>query len=201
MSLLAAQSALDAVSSIALSVCAVLLGACAAAVWVLVVRLGKVERKLAPLDRLAEIQNAIQKTQEDAGALDLRRIEHALIDIRDGQKRVEDRTLAVLEAAQGGPRIPGALATTGAAPGSPHGSNSGSALADRIVTRLLALGYERIQLVTPLARIAELAEGNAADGEVTVEARRDGAACKGRILVKQGAIADVHIQSAYSVFP
>jgi hypothetical protein len=200
--LLPAQSAFDAVSSIALSVCAMLLGACAAAVWVLVVRLGKVEKKLASLDRLEEIQKAITKTQEDAGALDLRRIEHALIDIRDGQKRVEDRTLAVLEAAQGGPRIPGALVTTGAAPGSgsPPGSTSGSALADRLVTRLLALGYERIQLVTPLAKIAELAEGKT-DGEVSVEARRDGAACKGRISVKQGAIADVQIQSAYSVFP
>ena len=194
------QSGLEAVSSIALSVCALLLGACAAAVWVLVVRLGKVEKKLAPLDRLEEIQKAITKTQEDTGALDLRRIEHALIDIRDGQKRVEDRMLAVLEAAQGGPRIPGALVTAGAAPGSAHGSNSGSALADRIVTRLLALGYERIQLVTPLAKIAELAEGKT-DGEVTVEARRDGAACKGRIFVKQAAIADVQIQSAYSVFP
>lgn len=187
------QSGLEAVSSIALSLCALLLGACAAAVWVLVVRLGKVEKKLAPLDRLEEIQKAITKTQEDAGALDLKRIEHALIDIRDGQKRVEDRTLAVLEAAQGGPRTPGALATTGAI--------SGSALADRIVTRLLALGYERIQLVTPLAKIAELAEGKASEGEVSIEARRDGAACKGRIFVKQGAIVDVQIQSAYSVFP
>jgi len=192
----AVQSALEAVSSIALSVCALLLGACAAAVWVLVVRLGKVEKKLAPLDRLEEIQKAITKTQEEASALDLRRIEHALIDIRDGQKRVEDRTLAVLEAAQGGPRIPGALATAGAG----SGAASGGALADRIVTRLLALGYERIQLVTPLAKIAELAAGTT-DGEVSVEARRDGAACKGRLFVKQGAIADVQIQSAYSVFP
>ncbi len=200
MLLLPVQSTFDAVSSIALSVCALLLGACAAAVWVLVVRLGRLEKKLAPLDRLEEIQKSIQKTQEDAGALDLRRIEHALIDIRDGQKRVEDRTLAVLEAAQGGPRIPGALATTGSAPGAAHSSASGSALADRLVTRLLALGYERIQFVTPLAKIAELAEGKT-DGEVSVEARRDGAACKGRIFVKQGAIADVQIQSAYSVFP
>lgn len=193
MLLLPAQSGLEAVNSIALSVCALLLGACAAAVWVLVVRLGKVEKRLGPIDRLEEIQKALQKFQEDASSLDLRRIEHVLIDIRDVQKRVEDRTLAVLEAAQGGMRTPGALAPV--APG------SGSALADRIVTRLLALGYERIQLVTPIAKISEMAEGKGGDGEISVEARRDGAACKGRILVKQGAIADVQIQSAYSVFP
>ena len=191
-----AQTGLEAVNSIALSVCAILLGACAAAVWVLVVRLGKVEKQLAGIDRLEEIQKTLQKFQEDASALDLRRVEHALIDIRDGQKRVEDRTLAVLEAAQGGPRTPGALAPAGAA----AGGSTGTALADRIVTRLLALGYERIQLVTPMARIAELA-GGAADGDISVEARRDGAACKGRILVSKGAIADVQIQSAYSIFP
>ena len=41
MMLLPAQAGLETVNSIALSVCAILLGACAAAVWVLVVRLGK----------------------------------------------------------------------------------------------------------------------------------------------------------------
>ena len=79
-------------------------------------------------------------------------------------------------------------------------AGSAASLADRVVTRLLALGYERVQLVTPFAKIAELLEG-AGDGEVTVEARRDGAACKGKILVKRGAIADVQMQSAYSTFP
>jgi hypothetical protein len=100
--------------------------------------------------------------------------------------------LAVLESGRGGTRTPGAL--------EPVGVGSASALADRIVTRLLALGYERVQLVTPFAKIAELLEG-AGDGEVTVEARRDGAACKGKLLVKRGAIADVQLQSAYSTFP
>jgi hypothetical protein len=71
-------------------------------------------------------------------------------------------------------------------------------LADRIVTRLLALGYDRITFVTPPT---ELALGTQGDLDVVVEARRDGAACKGRVLVRHGRIHDIQIQSAYAAFP
>jgi hypothetical protein len=175
--------------TLAAAACA-LLAAATGALWLLVVRLRRVEGRLAHLDRLEEIHGSLKRFEEDRGALDVRRLEHVLIDIRDGQKRVEDRTLAVLESARGSGRSPGAL--------EPVSAGSGSALADRIVTRLIALGYERVQLVTPVAKIAEMLES---EGEVAVEARRDGAACKGRILVRRGAIADVQIQAAYSVFP
>jgi hypothetical protein len=167
-----------------------LLAATAAALWLIVARLRRMDARLEHLDRLGEIKSSLDRLQEEREGLDLRRLEHVLIDIRDGQKRVEDRMLSVLEASRGGGRSQGAL--------EPIAAGSASALADRIVTRLLALGYERVQLVTPISRIAELVEG---DGEVTVEARREGAACKGKILVRRGAIADVQLQSAYTAFP
>ena len=174
-------------------VASALLAVSTAGIWFLVVRLRRLEGRIAQLDRLAEIQASLHKFLEDRDALDVRRLEHVLLDIRDGQKRVEDRMLAVVESGRGGPHTPGAL--------EPVAPGSATALADRIVTRLLALGYERVQLVTPLAQIGALVEGGGSDGEVTVEARRDGAACKGKILVRRGAIADVQLQSAYSAFP
>lgn len=167
-----------------------LLAAAVAALWLVVARLRRIESKTAHLERLEGIQGTFERMQEERGGLDLRRLEHVLIDIRDGQKRVEDRMLAVLERPGGAGRSPGALEPIGAA--------TAATLAERIVTRLLTLGYERVQIVTPSEEIGEMVGG---DGEVTVEARREGAACKGRVVVRRGAIVDVQLQSAYTAFP
>jgi hypothetical protein len=176
---------------LALAACSVaLLAAVVACLWFALKRLARLESALGRLDKLDGIHAAFERMQEERGGLDLRRLEHVLIDIRDGQKRVEDRMLAVLERSAGGARGAGAL--------QPVTAESGAALADRIVSRMLALGYEREQLVTPTEAIGAMVAG---DGEVTVEARREGAACKGRIVVKRGAIVDVQLQSAYTAFP
>src|SRR5262249_12082088 len=143
---LPADVASETALTLALVACA-LLAVSAAGIWFLVARVRRLEGKIGQLDRLAEIQSALGKVLEDRDALDVRRLEHVLLDIRDGQKRVEDRMLAVVESGRGGARTPGAL--------EPVAAGTASALADRIVTRLLALGYERVQLVTPLAKIAE----------------------------------------------
>lgn len=178
--------------------------ALAAAGVVLLARLTKrvesLERARGGAEELARIAGSVQKLVDAHAELDLRRIEHALYDVRDAHKRLEDRLLASLEArasvegalsaAAGSERSAGALA--------PASHAVAGLLAERIVTRLLALGYERIQFVTPLAEVARL---SASDGEVAVEARRDGAACKGRVIVRGGAIADLALQSAYSTFP
>ena len=42
---------------------------------------------------------------------------------------------------------------------------------------------------------------SAGEGSVTVEARRDGVSCKGRVKIRAGSIGDVQMQSAYSAFP
>jgi len=160
----------------------------------LLVRLEKRLAALAsasrPAEDLARLTTAVEAIAKAHGELDLRRVEHVLIDLRDGQKRVEDRLLATLETRAEPRSQSSALERSGAA--------LASALPERIVTRLLALGYERIQFVTPLAEIQAL---SAADGEVLVEARRDGAACKGRVVVRAGSVADLKFQSAYSIFP
>jgi hypothetical protein len=170
-----------------------LLALVAACLGVLVLLLRRVEglaRGQGADDSGAQTAAALKRLADAHAELDLRRLEHVLIDIRDGQRRVEDRLLATLEVRAQPP--------SGASAIEPVGQTLASTLPERIVTRLLALGYERIQFVTPLADVQKLA---ASDGEVAVEARRDGASCKGRVLVRGGAIADLQLQSAYSIFP
>lgn len=141
---------------------------------------------------LAALSKALAATRDEARELDLRRVEHALLDLRDLARRVEDRVIVADEARHKEQLSPATLQT----------QDAGS-LSDRIVTRLLALGYDRITFVTPPAELATgtLSGGTQGDLDVVVEARRDGAACKGRVLVRHGRIHDIQIQSAYAAFP
>ena len=173
-----------------------LAAAVAVATWMIMAHLRRIEAGMQSLGRLDELAADVRALAQREDELDLRRLEHVLIDIRDGQRRVEDRILALLEARASasltGERAEGSRSLE------PAGAAAGAALTDRVVTRLLALGYERITFVTSAADIARIAgEG----GAITVEARRDGAACKGRVIVGGGRIEDLPIQSAYSTFP
>lgn len=165
-----------------------LLAAGVASILALLSRMRGLESSLGRLRQLEELKQSVDRLSVGENELDLRRLEHVLIDIRDTQKRVEDGLLAVLEA-----RAQSALAAGERAP-----QNRPVELADRVVSRLLALGYERVLLVTPNEELAAFVDG---DGEIVVEARRDGAICKGRVLVRDGRITEVQVQPAYSAFP
>jgi hypothetical protein len=117
----------------------------------------------------------------------VRRLEQVLIEIRDGSKRLEDALLRSQRAAS---------ATELAAPTSPGAP--GADLGERVTNRMLAQGYERIVVVTPREQFAAILESG---GEIQVEARRDGAPCKGKAVFKGGALVDVVMQSAYATFP
>lgn len=192
MMLPALYSPLDASSELLVVLCAALCaaaGASALAAWLALARLKRMESQLVRLERLDDLVREVTRVAQGGGELDLRRLEHVLIDIRDGQRRVEDRLLAVVESSAGLQPGAGALALPG---------GGASALADRVVSRLIALGYERVQIVTQSADIGRMVEG---DGDVLVEARRDGAPCKGRVSVRRGVLTEVQIQAAYSAFP
>lgn len=161
-----------------------LLGACAVALWVIVARLAEIERRLEKLSRPSEPAGAAPG-QGQAGGVDLRRTEQLLQELRDGSRRLEDALLRNLAHA----RPPGSALTT---------ADASSDLAERVMNRLHAMGYERIVVVTPREQFAAiLAQG----GDVLVEARRDGAPCKGKATFRGGALVDVTLQSAYAVFP
>jgi hypothetical protein len=161
-----------------------------AGIWTAVARLRALEGLGQRLDGLEEIRHAVARLASDRGDLDLRRLEHVLLELRDGQKRLEDALLARLQS-------PRSLEQADRGPGGAPPS-----LAERVTNRLLALGYERVRLVTPIAELEQLAAGEGGgSGELVVEARRDGVLCKGRVLLRRGALTDVEIQPAYKLFP
>jgi hypothetical protein len=153
-------------------------------VFLIVRRLNELERLTGRLDALEELKVSVARLAAARDDLDLRRLEHVLLEIRDGQRRVEDRLLRAVETARAAPIA---------------GSGESSGLADRVIDRMLALGYERVQLVTP---VNALPDPNADEGgQVQVEAHRNGVLCKGRVIVRGGALVDVEMKPAYTTFP
>jgi hypothetical protein len=163
--------------------------AATAAAWAAVRRLDRLRRELGTLESLQELQRSVAGWLAERDDLDLRRIEHLLIDLRDGSKRVEELLLRV--------HADNAVTSEALVPlGAPGAGERG--LGERVVNRLLALGYERIELVTPHQELEAIGRG---DGEVRVEARREGVLCKGRVRVRAGRIDSVQLQQAFSIFP
>ena len=158
--------------------------AAAAGVWTLVARLKELRADARSLEVLEELKQRLDRLVAERGDLDLRRLEHLLIDLRDGSRRVEEALLRVHEARPVESEALVPLATAG--------------LGERVVNRLLALGYEKIELVTRAGELGELAGDEA---EVLVEARREGMLHKGRVRVRGGRIEGVEIQPAYPIFP
>ncbi len=169
-----------------------LLGALVALLVRVQLRLARMEQSLSALGALESTARSVEKLAARETELDLRRLEHVLIDLRDGQRRTEDRLLSLLE---NGRAVGG---QSGAITGAQLSGFSGPELQERILTRLLALGYERIVFITSAPEIGALPN---LEGPVLVEARRDGVACKGRVILRAGSIHDVQMQSAYSAFP
>jgi hypothetical protein len=158
--------------------------AAALAAWAAVRRLDRLRGELRALEVLPEIQRTLTRLLSERDDLDLRRVEHLLIDLRDGSKRVEELLLRAEEL-----RAQPAATLVPLAP---------PALGERVVNRLVALGYERIELVTPHAELEAIQHQG---GDVLVEARREGVLCKGRVRVRAGRIESVQLQAAFPIFP
>jgi hypothetical protein len=137
---------------------------------------------------LGELRDRLARLEQERAVVDLRRIEHLLIDARDGQVRLEDALLRSVErAAPGGVEGPARPAASAA-----------EELIERVQNRLLAMGYERVQVVSGREQLETLAGGR---GEVLVEARRGGVIHKGKLSVVEGRILDVAMLPPYALFP
>ena len=147
-------------------------------------QLGAAGRQLSTLAELDQKLGRLVAARDD---LDLRRLEHVLVDVRDTQRRLEDAFLRATEIGTSG----GAQATAVAVPASPE------SIGERVLNRLLVLGYEKVQIVTRQEKLAELARR---DGEVLVEARRDGVLHKGRVVLRGGRLTSVEIHPGRDPF-
>ena len=101
-------------------------------------RLQRQRTELGALRHLEPIEGAVRRLSDERGGLDLRRLEHVLIDIRDGQRRLEERLMAVVENLQGRELV--------LPPPAPGEGAFGGRLAERVTGRLLAMGFERIEI-------------------------------------------------------
>jgi len=156
--------------------------------YLLLIRLRDLERSAGSLEHLSKIEAQLNEIAREPQDLDLRRLEHVLIDIRDGQRRVEARMLSLLEYLQAERVNPVPEGVGAPLPGG----------VDRIMSRLLALGFERVEFLTPADEMVELFESG---GDVLVEARRSGTPYKGRVVLQGGTIADVQLRPSYQIFP
>lgn len=125
----------------------------------------------------------------DPTGSDLARIAGLLEDLRDMQRRLDDRLVAVAERAS----APQAYAAAGVTPEA-GAAPTASLLVERALNRLLALGFEQIEVITPREEVA-------AAGGLVVEARRGGAVHKGTVRFVDGVIADVEMRPAHDLFP
>ena len=128
-----------------------------------------------------EAHLAALRESQDAG-MDLRRVEHLLVDMREGLQRVHEGLQGISEQAL----RPQAGDTLAVPP------------AERIRARLLAMGYERIEVLPPENGWQVLVDQG---GDVLVEARRAGSLYKGRVAVQDGWVGEVHLRPAHSMFP
>ena len=111
-----------------------------------VVLLGFALRELRGLTALARRVDVLEQLRDQLGRLvgsredlDLRRIEHVLVDLKESQSAVGDAMLRAVESAPG--------SRPGADP-LPAMPGAGLGLGERVVNRLLAMGYERVQFVS-----------------------------------------------------
>ncbi|MFT7680132.1 MAG: hypothetical protein ACI8QC_004138 [Planctomycetota bacterium] len=154
-------------------------------------QLYKLRRELDPVRQLDAIEQHLARLVGDEGSPELRRVEHVLVDIRDGQKRFEERIVSLTESQ-------GRAASAGEAPIPGAGLSHTAGLAERVVTRLLAMGFERIEVLSSTEEQAKLLEEG---GSLVVEARRGGSLHKGRVSIENGGIASVQLRSAFQAFP
>lgn len=169
--------------------------ACAAAVaaaigvWVLVGRARELGGLAGRPDALEELVGHVRRIAAERDDIDLRRIEHALVDLRDGQRRLADAFLRTVEV-EARERLNGGAATAG-----------DRTLAERVTDRLLSLGFDEVRIVTDSAELCAIADSDPAEGSVLVEARLSGVLHKGRVQVRDGRIVDQELRSAHSIFP
>jgi len=121
----------------------------------------------------------------------LQRLHDDFEDVREAMARTGDQ---IGEAIVRIPQPSAPLGAEGAVAGA--AVSAGERLRAVVETRLLQLGYSQLRLLTDLQNAS--LEG---DVEVQVEAERKHMPVKGRVLVRNGAIRDVAMQTVAPTFP
>jgi hypothetical protein len=153
-------------------------------------------------DRLRGLDDRLRVLAESFDKLRLDRVESQLGRLHDDLEDLRDATSLVRQAVVEIPApVPQPVAPpTAAAPvamdrASPLESPA-ARLSGLVETRLLQLGYSEVQILTDLSTVPIDAEL-----ELQVECTRGNMPAKGRVLVRNGSVRDVAMQTVAPMFP
>ncbi|MFN3240521.1 MAG: hypothetical protein ACE37K_03305 [Planctomycetota bacterium] len=141
-------------------------------------------------DRVRELAASVDKKGLGRVTEQLDRLHDDLEDLREVTQRASEHVV----------KIP-ATTPAAAVDGDPaehvgRADSPASRIVAVIETRLLQLGYRNLRL------LGDLTDAQFTDEiEVQVEAERNGMPCKGRVVMRNGSVSDVHVQTVAQAFP
>ncbi|MBL8723949.1 MAG: hypothetical protein JNK49_07880 [Planctomycetes bacterium] len=154
-------------------------------------------------DRLRRLDERLAGLGESSGRLRLDRVEALLERLHEDLEDLTEATASVRSAVVQIPPPttielppPAAIAVPVPPPPAPPTESWSQRVCAAVDTRLQQLGYSRIQILDSLA-----AEDPGQDLELRVEAERHGMPSKGRVLVRNGRVLEVALQSVAAMFP
>ena len=151
-------------------------------------------------DRLRSLDDRVHKMTESMAKVSMERVSAQLERLHEDLEDLREATTDVRQAVV---QIPTpAVVTVAAEDGSitDRAATIAESPATRIValieTRLLQLGYRHLRLLGDLSG-AQMAD----EIEVQVEVERNGMPYKGRVVMRNGSVHDVNVQSVAQAFP
>ncbi|MGC6487527.1 MAG: hypothetical protein ACON4Z_07775 [Planctomycetota bacterium] len=168
-------------------------------------RLIRFEEHLRHLQRLTDVDDRLKALDERCQALaaavapeERARLAAQLDRLHEDLEDLGERARTLGEAAVQIPAMrPASSSGAGATQEDAAGDRTPAAqIVSRIEARLLQLGYRNLRLLGDL-RGVEVSD----EVEVQVEAERNGMPCKGRIVVHNGSVSDLHMQTVAQSFP
>ena len=150
-------------------------------------------------ERLRSLDDCVKQLAEKSGrpnfegiAAQLDRLHEDLEDLREATGEVRSAVVQIPSAA-----VVAASGMDGSSDGGmAHSKSAATRIVAMIEIRLLQLGYHNIRLLGDLSDV-QMAD----EIEVHVEGERNGMPFKGRVLVRNGSVHDVNMQSVAQAFP
>lgn len=151
-------------------------------------------------DRLRTLDDRVKHLAETSGKGNLDRVSAQLDKLHEDLEDLREATIEVRSAVVQipAPAVVAAVADDGS--NSDRSAAQSESPATRIVamieTRLLQLGYHNLRLLGDLSDV-QMAD----EIEVHVEGERNGMPFKGRVIMRNGSVHDVNLQSVAQAFP
>jgi hypothetical protein len=161
------------------------------------VRIARFEQHLEKLtllrsvdDRLRQLDDRVQLLGQSVDRIRVERVEAQLERLHDDLQDLRELAASVQPATV---PVPTPAVAQG---GEPVAEAPAARIVAAVENRLLQLGYRDVQILSDLQRLEP-----SVDAELQVECWRGGMPSKGRVLVRNGAVRDVAVQTVTQMFP